>query len=141
MWWRTFLWFLLCLTVDFTLFLSFILLLILFLAFVFSPSTLILPHSSLSDMKLKDVSVLLAYCTVCMMNESCPPRERQGAAVYTAEYRLMFSYGERGKCRKDRRLSLRMEGRNEGRTADDRGNRGVKLLSLYNNAHRKCHNT
>lgn len=70
-----------------------------------------------------------------MMNESCPPRERQGAVVYTAEYRLMFSYGERGKCREDRGLSLRMEGRNEGRTADDRGNigcdwTGIKLLSL-----------
>lgn len=50
---------------------------------------------------------------MCVMNESCPPREREGTIVYTAKYRLMFSYGEGEKWRG--RLSLRKEGREEGR--------------------------
>lgn len=107
---------------------SFILSLILFPALihcVFLPlSPLPLASLFFSVMKLKDGLVLLAYCAVCMMNESCPPRESQGAVVYTAEHRLMFSYGERGKCRVDRGLSLRMERRNEERTAVDRGKGG-----------------
>lgn len=92
---------------------------------ILPPSTLFPPPSFLFAMKLKDGSVLLAYCAVCMMNESCPPREMQCAVVYTAEYRLVFSYGERGKCREDRGLSLGTEGRNEGKTAGDRGTKDV----------------
>lgn len=63
-------------------------------------STFHLPPS-LSFMKVKDGLVVLAYSAVCVMNESCLPRESEGTVVYTAGYRLMFSYGEGGKCRED----------------------------------------
>lgn len=79
------------------------------------PSTLRLPPSPLSVMKLKDGSVLLAYSAVCVMNESCPPRERAGTVVYTAEYRLMFSYGEGGNVGKMEGEIGPKEGRREGR--------------------------
>lgn len=52
---------------------------------------------------------------LCVMNESCP-REREGTLVYTAEYRLMFSCGEEGNVgRMEGWMSLRMNGRKEGR--------------------------
>lgn len=49
-------------------------------------------------MRVKDGSVLLANsaCPVRVMNESCPPGESEGTVVYTAEYRLMFSYRKVG---------------------------------------------
>lgn len=51
------------------------------------------------------------------MNESCPPKERAGTVVYTAEYRLMFSYGEEGNG--GRGETEPKEARKEGRTDDD----------------------
>lgn len=46
-------------------------------------------------------------------------REREGTVVYTAEYRLMFSYGEGGNVGKmEGEIELkerRKEGRKEGR--------------------------
>lgn len=47
-------------------------------------------------MNMKDGLVLLAYSAMCVMNERCPTRESEGTVVYTAEYRLMFSYGMGG---------------------------------------------
>lgn len=49
-------------------------------------------------MKVKDGSVLLANSAgpVRVMNESCPPGESEGTVVYTAGYRLMFSYRKVG---------------------------------------------
>lgn len=59
------------------------------------------------------------------MNESCPPGEREGTVVYTAEYRLMFSYCEGGKCKGEMEGEIEpKDGRNEGRTDDDRGKGG-----------------
>lgn len=86
---------------------------------------------------------------MCVMNESCPPREREGTVVYTAEYRLMFSYDEGGKWRG--RVSFRMEGWKEGRMMtegsedvvgqDKRDKLYISVQSLDNNAHSKCQNT
>lgn len=77
----------------------------------------------LSVMKVKDGLVLLANSAVCVMNESCPPRESEGTVVYTAGYRLMFSYSKVGvNVREDGggRLSFEDEGRKKGRTNDNR---------------------
>lgn len=50
------------------------------------------------------------------MNESCPPREREGTVVYTAGFRLMFSYGEGGNGGKTQGEIELKDGRKEGRT-------------------------
>lgn len=55
------------------------------------------------------------------MNESCPPREREGTVVYTAEYRLMFSYCKGGNV--GEMVGETEDGRNEGKM-DDRGKVG-----------------
>lgn len=57
------------------------------------------------------------------MNESCPPREREGTVVYTAEYGLMFSYGEGGNAGEMEGEAEPEDGRNEGET-DDGGKGG-----------------
>lgn len=90
----------------------------------FSLLPLSIPPSPLSVMKLKDGLVLLAYSAACVMNESCPPREREGTVVHTAEYRLMFSYGEGGNGGKmEGEIELK-DRRKEGRTNDDGGKVG-----------------
>ena len=48
------------------------------------------------------------------MNESCPPRESEGTVVYTAEYRLMFSYCKGGNVGETKGEIEPKDGRNEG---------------------------
>lgn len=62
--------------------------LVLFFSAVLIQSVVFLPVSIspllLSVMKVKDGLVLLANSAVCLMNESCPPRESEGTVVYMA---------------------------------------------------------
>lgn len=82
-----------------------------------------LPPSPLCYESERWIGVVGKQRSVCVMNESCPPRESEGTVVYTAGYRLMFSYSKVGvNVREDGggRLSFEDEGRKKGRTNDNR---------------------
>lgn len=107
-------------------------------------------------MKVKDGLVLLAYSAMCVMNERCPTRESEGTVVYTAEYRLMFSYGMGGggvgkmegeidfkDGRKEGRKGGQMviEGRVDLVGQDKRDKLYLRVPSLDSGVLGKCQNT